>query len=113
MQHPYLTPGVQQTSNVAGISPFGHSAKQPSSGCTWSGFEQHRWISEEFVLMPKQSGFPLPTTSQWRRYVLHKNPASSALVEKSRRREKMVIEQAKIKQGKEVIEARSVCTCNL
>jgi hypothetical protein len=30
---PHLIPGVQHTLNAAGLAPFGHSAKQPSSGC--------------------------------------------------------------------------------
>jgi hypothetical protein len=31
---PYVIPGVQHTSNVAGVvALLGHSAKQPSSGC--------------------------------------------------------------------------------
>jgi hypothetical protein len=92
-----LIPGEQHTSNVLFIfssSESDSSGKQLASSRPWFGFEQHLAISDEFfVSVPKHSGLPFPTTSQRRRYELHKKLANSALFEE--RQEKMRAGQKK------------------
>ncbi len=80
-QPSYRIPGAQQTSNATLAFPSDHSTKHPSTGWAWSGSEQHRATSDELILVPKHSGLPLPTTSQRRRYKLHRKLVSSPLVQ--------------------------------
>jgi hypothetical protein len=75
-----LIPGEQHTSNVLFLFSSGDSGKQLSSSRPWFGFKQQLAISDEFVSVPKHSGLPFPTTSQRRRYELHKKLANSTLV---------------------------------